>query len=60
VLCVPLEVAAEVPRVAAELLASEKELIDFCRSPTFSFDLLAAKIQSVSRKAGVPDMDPKS
>jgi 4-hydroxy-4-methyl-2-oxoglutarate aldolase len=36
VLSVPLEIAAEVPRVAAEMKAEERKVIDFCRSGPFS------------------------
>ena len=41
---VPLSIAAEVPRVAAELQARERRFIDFLRSPEFSLDALRSEI----------------
>ena len=55
VLCVPIDIATEIPRVASEILNSEKELTDFCRSPDFTFEGLAEKIGRVSRKLTAPD-----
>lgn len=40
VLCVPAAVAPEIPRIAAEMLASERELIQLCRSDGFSLEKL--------------------
>lgn len=57
VVCVPIEIAESVPNIAAEILASEKELVDFCRSKQFSFGKLIEKMQRVSRKTGVPEKD---
>jgi regulator of RNase E activity RraA len=59
VVCIPFSIAAEVPRVAAEILASERELIEFCQSPDFTFQKLSEKIQNVSQKFGTPDQDPR-
>ncbi|MDQ2844529.1 MAG: RraA family protein [Acidobacteriota bacterium] len=59
VVCVPLAIAGEVPKAAAELLESEKELIELCRSREFSFQKLCAKIERVSEKVGAPDKDPR-
>lgn len=39
---VPRGIAAQLPAVAADLLAKEKELIDFCSSREFSLDRLKA------------------
>jgi 4-hydroxy-4-methyl-2-oxoglutarate aldolase len=57
VVCIPTHVAPSLPKLAAELLASEKELIDYCRSGDFSFPGLLERIQSVSAKTSVPDQD---
>ncbi len=46
VLSIPLEIAAEIPRVAAELRAKEQRIIDFCRSPEFSAEGLLETIKS--------------
>jgi 4-hydroxy-4-methyl-2-oxoglutarate aldolase len=42
---IPLSVAPEIPRVAAELLREERELIAFCRSPQFSLQGLSQKLE---------------
>ncbi len=60
VVSIPVAIAEEVPRMATEMAASEKELIDFCRSPDFSFQKLSAKIQRVSQRFAVPDKDQRS
>ena len=59
IVSIPFSVVEEVPKVAAEMLETEKELIDFCSSPDFSFQQLSEKIQSVSAKVGKPNQDPK-
>jgi 4-hydroxy-4-methyl-2-oxoglutarate aldolase len=59
VLGIPVSIASELPRVAAEILGMERELIDFCRSPDFSFQKLSEKIQGVSNKLGTREKDPK-
>jgi len=46
---VPLSIAAQVPKVASELLAEERQLIDLCQSPEFSMDKLASVIQQRSK-----------
>jgi 4-hydroxy-4-methyl-2-oxoglutarate aldolase len=50
VLSIPLSIAPEIPRIAAELLATERELIDLCRSQDFSFQRLSKLIQQVSER----------
>jgi len=40
---IPLEIAAQVPAMAAQVLARERELIDYCRSAGFSLTTLAEK-----------------
>ncbi len=54
---IPLEIAPEIPRVAAEMLEMEKELIEFCRSKDFSFAKLTEKMQRVSNDTGTPGKD---
>jgi 4-hydroxy-4-methyl-2-oxoglutarate aldolase len=44
---IPLSIASEIPRVAAELLREERELIAFCRSPQFSVQALSEKLEQV-------------
>jgi regulator of RNase E activity RraA len=44
--CVPLEIAPEIPAVAARLAAKERALIALCRSPEFSLEKLRAAITS--------------
>jgi|SRR5579859_2186279 len=48
VLSVPIKVAGEVPKVAAELQRAEKKVIEFCRSSEFS----VAKLAEVIKKLG--------
>jgi regulator of RNase E activity RraA len=46
---IPLEVASELPTMAAQLLAEERELIDICRAPDFSLDKLAAQLKKTNQ-----------
>ena len=39
---IPLQIAHEVPEVAARLVAEEDRLIELCRAPDFSIEKLAA------------------
>jgi 4-hydroxy-4-methyl-2-oxoglutarate aldolase len=48
VLTIPAEIAAGVPRVAAELQVLEKKVIEFCRSEEFSVEKLSEITKSVS------------
>jgi 4-hydroxy-4-methyl-2-oxoglutarate aldolase len=48
VLMIPAEIAAAVPGVAAALQRAEKEVIDFCRSSSFS----VARLSEVMKKIG--------
>ena len=43
---IPLEIAHEIPKVAADLLAKERALIDLCRSSGFSLQELAAQLKT--------------
>jgi len=45
VVSVPAEVAPQVPKVAAELLAQERELIQLCQSEHFSLEKLRVQIE---------------
>lgn len=54
VLTVPLSIAAQVPEEAAKVLAEEKELIEFCRSPGFSLEELSDRIRSMSANCDLP------
>jgi regulator of RNase E activity RraA len=44
-LSIPLEIAAEIPAVAAEIRARERRIIDLCQSPNFTAQRLLAAIQ---------------
>jgi regulator of RNase E activity RraA len=44
VVSVPQAIAREVPRACAEVEARERRIIDFCRSPEFTLDGLAARL----------------
>lgn len=52
VVMIPADVADDVPRVAADLLESEKELTDYCRSGNVPLAELAERMQKLSRRAG--------
>jgi regulator of RNase E activity RraA len=54
VVCVPTDVARQVPKVASDMLASEKELLDFCKSGHFSHATLSEKIHRISKQIGIP------
>jgi 4-hydroxy-4-methyl-2-oxoglutarate aldolase len=56
---IPISIAPEIPGKVAEILKTEGELIDFCRSKDFSFEKLTEKMQFVSAKLQTPDRDPK-
>jgi len=56
---IPISIAPEIPAKVAEMLETERELIDFCRSKAFSFDELIERMQHVSNKLGTPNRDPK-
>ena len=59
VLSIPISIAPEIPRKLKKMLEAERELIDFCRSKTFSFQKLTEKIQHASDQLGTPDKDSK-
>jgi len=49
VLSIPKEIAPQIPEVAARLRAAEKRIVDFCGSPDFSLEKLAAMLRQESR-----------
>jgi 4-hydroxy-4-methyl-2-oxoglutarate aldolase len=44
---IPLSIASEIPKMAAEILSAERELKDFCRRPGFSLEGLDRKLQDL-------------
>jgi 4-hydroxy-4-methyl-2-oxoglutarate aldolase len=54
VLTIPLEIAAQVPAQAAEILAEETELIEFCASPQFSLHELSKRLQTIATSCDLP------
>jgi 4-hydroxy-4-methyl-2-oxoglutarate aldolase len=51
---VPLSIANQVPKVAAKINADELALIEFCRSPRFSLQELAERIQNMNLSCDSP------
>ena len=45
IISIPLEIAPELPRVAAEQRAKERRIVDLCRSPDFSIDRLREAVK---------------
>lgn len=50
VLSIPSQIAAEIPAVAAEMLDTEKEIINYCRSAAFSAEHLTDNLARLSAK----------
>lgn len=46
---IPLEIAREIPKVAASLLAEERALIELCRSPGFSLPELDSRLRKANQ-----------
>lgn len=46
---IPMEIAHEIPKVAASILAEERALIELCRSPDFSLHALAAQLPKTNQ-----------
>jgi len=46
---VPLEIAHEIPTIAARLLAEEREIIELCRDSGFSIEKLSAKLRQTNQ-----------
>jgi 4-hydroxy-4-methyl-2-oxoglutarate aldolase len=55
VLSIPLEVAAELPAIAARQKAEEQKIIQFCRSTQFSVEGLARLLQQVQSENPLPE-----
>jgi len=51
---IPLEIAAKVPTEASTVLAEERELIDFCRSPQFSLEELTKRLRETGARCDIP------
>lgn len=49
VVSIPRSIASDIPPAARQLLQSERDLIEFCRSEDFSFDKLAAHIRQTAK-----------
>ena len=41
---IPLDIAAQIPAVAAKIVAEEQAIISLCRSPDFSLEKLRAAV----------------
>ena len=54
ILTIPIEVAAEVPAEASRILAEERELTEFCRSPEFSVEELAKLLLKMPGNCDLP------
>ncbi|MGA8029181.1 MAG: RraA family protein [Bryobacteraceae bacterium] len=59
VVSVPISIAGEIPKTAQQILKAERELIEFCKSPEFTFQGLAEKMHQVSGKMRLPDTNHK-
>lgn len=59
IVLIPITIAAEIPALAQDILKNEAELIEFCRSPEFSFEDLAEKMRHLSKKVRTPDNNRK-
>jgi 4-hydroxy-4-methyl-2-oxoglutarate aldolase len=47
--CVPAAAAAKIPKIAAEITAEERDLIQLCRSADFTLEQLRAHIEKIGR-----------
>ncbi len=54
VLNIPLEIATEIPAEASKIIAEERELTEFCRSPDFSLEDLAKRIRKMPGNCDLP------
>jgi 4-hydroxy-4-methyl-2-oxoglutarate aldolase len=54
VLNVPLELVADIPAEASKILAEERELTEFCRSPGFSLEELAKRLRQWPGNCDLP------
>jgi regulator of RNase E activity RraA len=51
---IPAEIAADVPAEASRVLADERGLIDFCKSPQFSLEELSRRLRVISGRCDLP------
>jgi regulator of RNase E activity RraA len=42
---IPLSIAASIPETVARMLATKRELIEFCSSPQFTMEALAERLE---------------
>jgi regulator of RNase E activity RraA len=56
---IPLSIAAELPLEASKIRDEERELIQYCRSPRFSLQELAEKLQNMNLSCDLPWRDTK-
>ncbi|MEO8627744.1 MAG: RraA family protein, partial [Betaproteobacteria bacterium] len=49
ILTIPLDVASDLPAIAAQQKQRELEIIDFCRSPLFTIDGLTSLLQGMQK-----------
>jgi regulator of RNase E activity RraA len=54
VVCIPREIAAQVPEEANKILEEERQLIEYCRSKEFSLEGLAARVQASNLVCDLP------
>ncbi|MGD0578225.1 MAG: RraA family protein [Bryobacteraceae bacterium] len=57
---IPLDIAAAIPETVASMLAAEQDLIDYCASPGFTIETLAARLErapllphAIARRTGL-------
>jgi regulator of RNase E activity RraA len=55
VLCIPPGVAAALPDIARDQRAQERKIIDYCRSPEFTVQGIAALLQQVQAERPLPE-----
>lgn len=48
ILSIPLQIAAEIPAVAARILETEKRIVSLCQSPQFSLEKLGALLKELT------------
>lgn len=54
VLTIPLDVAVQIPGVAAKIVEEERALIDYCHSPQFTLEGLAERVKNASSNCDLP------
>ena len=59
VVSIPLSIASEIPKRAAEISEAEQQLIEFCQSKDFTLDRLAEYLRRLSKQTGIPGRDSR-